>query len=279
MPYLMEFTMENLGEYLKSERERKGVTLEEASKVTKIRKTYLQAIEDGNFEMQSPIFMRGFLKSYAAFLGLDGTDLLERYKQTLPENAVESETETKEPETGKDFSRYTVPITAIFLIIVVIAIAAIIKLREQPYVTSNNSKPPTANTQADKPEVKTAKSTIQPILTTATKGRVFKPLTTSKIRQTAYAAKSHTPAQKNESSEKRQTLLIAARELTWLRIAIDDQNPFEVLLKEGETATWTGSKKFLILSGNAGGIDITFNGKQLESFGPHGKVVTKVLQE
>ncbi|MEK7850641.1 MAG: helix-turn-helix domain-containing protein, partial [Deltaproteobacteria bacterium] len=59
------FSTDNLGEYIKREREKKGITLEEAARTTRIRKVYLQAIEDGDFNIQPSIFMKGFIKSYS----------------------------------------------------------------------------------------------------------------------------------------------------------------------------------------------------------------------
>ncbi len=67
----------SIGRKLRQAREEQERTLEEAAITTRIRLRYLQAMEDGNFEaLPSPFQQRGFLRSYAGFLGLDPAPLL-----------------------------------------------------------------------------------------------------------------------------------------------------------------------------------------------------------
>ena len=62
-----------IGHLLERARRRKGVSLEEAERATLIRKDYLQRLEsDDHSAMPEPIYVRGFVKAYANFLGLDG---------------------------------------------------------------------------------------------------------------------------------------------------------------------------------------------------------------
>ncbi len=61
-----------LGQYLKSVREQKGISLGEVADITKITIRYLEAIENGQFNLlPGRIFARGFVKSYAKCIGLD----------------------------------------------------------------------------------------------------------------------------------------------------------------------------------------------------------------
>lgn len=61
-----------LGQYLKNVREQKGITLGDVADTTKITIRYLEAIENGQFNLlPSRIFARGFVKSYAKCIGLD----------------------------------------------------------------------------------------------------------------------------------------------------------------------------------------------------------------
>lgn len=62
-----------IGHMLESERRRRGVSLEEAEQATRIRKDYLQRLEnDDHSAMPEPIYVRGFVRVYANYLGLDG---------------------------------------------------------------------------------------------------------------------------------------------------------------------------------------------------------------
>jgi cytoskeletal protein RodZ len=61
-----------LGQYLKSVREQKGISLGAVADTTKITIRYLEAIENGRFELlPNRIFARGFVKSYAKCIGLN----------------------------------------------------------------------------------------------------------------------------------------------------------------------------------------------------------------
>jgi cytoskeleton protein RodZ len=72
--------MQAIGERLEEARKRLGIALREASEATKIRTDYLQEIENGTFDFPLPeVYKRGFLKNYAQYLKLDGSQLLAEY--------------------------------------------------------------------------------------------------------------------------------------------------------------------------------------------------------
>jgi len=74
--------MKTVGEILKKTRLEKKLTLEEVEIATKIRKKFLQALEENNFsKLPSYSFGRGFLKNYAEFLGLSSRPILAIFKR------------------------------------------------------------------------------------------------------------------------------------------------------------------------------------------------------
>ena len=74
-----------LGDQLRHARENKSLSLEEIEKATGIRKRFLQAMEEGRFDvLPGPIQLRGFLRNYANYVGLNGDQMLALYeRQTL----------------------------------------------------------------------------------------------------------------------------------------------------------------------------------------------------
>ena len=69
--------MTPLGETLQRARLARGVTLEEAERTTRISRRYLEALENENFGLlPAPVYARGFLRTYARYLGLEPADLL-----------------------------------------------------------------------------------------------------------------------------------------------------------------------------------------------------------
>lgn len=72
--------MDEIGHILREARENKGLSLEDAQAHTRINARYLTALENGQYSaLPTPVHVRGFLRNYARFLGLDPQPLLSRY--------------------------------------------------------------------------------------------------------------------------------------------------------------------------------------------------------
>ena len=66
-----------IGKKLEEARNRKGISLREASESTKIRGDYLSSFESGQFDINLPeVYLRGFVRLYARFLDLDQDAIL-----------------------------------------------------------------------------------------------------------------------------------------------------------------------------------------------------------
>lgn len=286
--------MNTLGEQLKKEREKKGITLVEVARVTKIRKTYLQALEEGDFDAQSPVFMKGFLKSYAEFLGLDSTDILKRYKNDIKtEDELEAEPEVS--ASRRSSSKYLVPGIITLSLAITIIITSIIAIKKRNTHAPSTTIPPVTQVEPTREEVVIKNTITHPILSTVHE-KLFKDLTaiksTAPVKPAPTPVVAEKPAEKPEKTVeetgktakakingKKHTLNITAKGTAWLRIAVDDGASIEVLMKKGETIDLAAEKKFAVVTGNAGEIDITLNGKSLGSLGESGKIISKVLPE
>jgi transcriptional regulator with XRE-family HTH domain len=77
-----------IGARLEEARTARGLTFEECERDTRINKRYLQALEDGNYELlPAPVYARGFMRSYADYLGLDPAEAVMSMPNQLPEPA------------------------------------------------------------------------------------------------------------------------------------------------------------------------------------------------
>lgn len=71
--------MAGIGETLRSTRERRGITVEQVAQDTRISLRFIEALEDEQFdELPAPVYVRGFLRSYANYLKLDPQPLLDQ---------------------------------------------------------------------------------------------------------------------------------------------------------------------------------------------------------
>jgi cytoskeleton protein RodZ len=80
---------ESLGRYLKREREVRNISLREVAKNTKVKEHLLKAIEEDQYvSLPSPTYVKGFLLSYAKYIGLDPNDVLLHYESSLKGKSV-----------------------------------------------------------------------------------------------------------------------------------------------------------------------------------------------
>ena len=74
-----------IGALLKNEREKKGLSQEQIVDVIRLRKHYVEALESEDWDMlPPPVFVRGFIRSYAQLLGLDEKEAIELYERATP---------------------------------------------------------------------------------------------------------------------------------------------------------------------------------------------------
>lgn len=74
--------MASIGELLKIEREKKGLSLKQVEKETKIRESLLQAVEQNAWEaFSSRIYITGVIRNYARYLGIDSSRLIALFRR------------------------------------------------------------------------------------------------------------------------------------------------------------------------------------------------------
>jgi len=96
------------------------------------------------------------------------------------------------------------------------------------------------------------------------------------VTETRNMTKSPQP---QPDAPKMLSLEIIATEEAWVSVNTGENGNDQRLLKPGDTAQWTAPESFSIRVGNAGGIKVKFNGRDIGSLGPSGKVINIVLPE
>ena len=110
-----------LGETLRTARIEKNITFEDAERVTRIPRKYLEALELENFGiLPAPVYARGFLRSYASYLGLEPKDLLPFFPVGhVDEPVLESLPEVTEPRTWNPSSLIAIGVVVALIMLVV----------------------------------------------------------------------------------------------------------------------------------------------------------------
>lgn len=78
--------MIRLGDRLREERKRRGLSIDEVAKATRIRSGFLESIEKGDYKsLPSAAYVQGFVKNYVEFLGLPSKELLALFRREFNE--------------------------------------------------------------------------------------------------------------------------------------------------------------------------------------------------
>jgi len=96
--------MQTIGERLEEARKRKGVSVREAAELTKIRGDYLQKFEANSFDIDlPPLYIRGFMRTYARFLELDPERIVSDVDTVLAREGKQPRREHREGLGRVDF--------------------------------------------------------------------------------------------------------------------------------------------------------------------------------
>lgn len=266
----------SVGAYLSQERNRQNISLVDIAKVTRISLQYLEALEKDEFQaLPASIFIRSFLRSYAAQIGLDPTKVLNLYEAQVDSFDEPEKPEKKEvvvpPKRLEPLAKY---ILTLFIIVLGVGIAFLF-LKENSVPPSSSPSPEIS--AAGKPPAKAPRSAVRSL---HEKGPL-KELERAKPERKLGELPDTGPvvAEGAKKEEKPYVLKVRAIEKTWLRIQSDDQPESEALLQPTEVVTWTAKRQFKILLGNAGGVEISLNGSPQGPLGESGEVVHLLLPD
>ena len=106
--------MKEIGEYLRDERRKNGVSINEASEDLDVNPSLLEALEEGNAKAFKDIFeLKKIVKSYAKYLGLDVDKVLDEFNDFIFERTSKislsdiKKVRANEQKTNRISSPYT----------------------------------------------------------------------------------------------------------------------------------------------------------------------------
>lgn len=145
--------MTTVGEIFTNARNQKNLTLEQAEKATKIRQKFLLALERNEFNKLPPgTFTKGFIKNYAAFLGLPIEETMAFYRRQVNEEKTPALPNRPEPVPTKPFfalSPTSFGVALLVFLFFVYLIYSYFRFAGSPELTINSPAPNSVVNQED----------------------------------------------------------------------------------------------------------------------------------
>lgn len=280
---------------LKSLRQEKNLELNKISDQTKININYLKDLEEGHFDFLPRLYVRSFLKIYLQQLGENWASLLNEYdairSAAIKPAAPQPETASPEAIASKTIRAETLPSEEKLKVRIVTekdlkTIKKPGQWRQQLVMVIQKIKPYLRQMNI----VWLAVSAVIIFLALCTwlKPKKNQPIVSveppviswvepkSALIESLVAQPAGDQAAAKPDDLK---LEVKALETTWLQIIVDDSVAREFTFESGTTQRWQAKDKFKLRIGNAAGVRLVLNGRDLGKLGNSGQVIKFDLTE
>lgn len=268
-------TINSPGAILKRCREYHDITLDEAAEATKIGVSYLRALEaDQIEEFASQAYLKGFLRIYAAHLGLNADDMMRLYEKLYApaelsaDRTVDSGNSNSRRRRGISWRKLALPAGLLLLIFITSAIM-------------NRSPAPTPPQPALVPaaaSIPTAPA-VQSVLSSAQLPPVVRKEETIPVPAELPTKEVNRHDQNVRPPEPVNAFILRMKVTSdsTLSVTIDGSTAQDYELDAGDVIEWKAEKSMALELSNAGGVEAELNGVPLKPFGPAGNPAYVVL--
>ncbi len=244
---------------LKKIRKEQNITLQQIKVRTRIDLTYLEAIEDGNFDVMPQVYMRAFIREYAESIGLNAKETLSKYDLAregklvsaaeIPQQDEPAVEET--PQFNDSTTETPVPMSSTSTVnqpwfVPAVAAVSVVILGLIIYFAFFNQNDDLIVKEKPYEEI----------------------IEQSKQRFEVIEQEES----KATESKKLNTLKIVAIDTSWVQVTIDADSTTDFILYPERSKTFTGNNDFDLVIGNSAGVKLIFNNKNLELQGGVKKV-------
>jgi len=263
-----------VGNFFKSSRLVKGIEFEEAARATNIRPRMLRALEEDDLvRLPADVYVRGFVKIYAEYLGLDPVEGLALYNRQAADRkggfgdfdaAKVSRLKSSDDRPENQPSKWQ--LLALVVVVCLVGFGIYRQFfRSQLPEKGRQQKMETA--LASPASLKADPSLVASVPQDGTPSAASLDAEPPPDDGSG-AGEPSTPADEQES---RYVLSVHFTEKTWLWIQLDGGKAHEFAFEAGEQRVWKADKAIDLYLGNAGGVQIMLNGKTFPKLGESGQ--------
>ncbi len=289
MPHV-ESSGASLGGYLRSLREAKGGSLEDMARSTRVGIRHLEALEEERLaDLPSPVFVRGFIRAYCGFLRESPEPALGRYQELAGTRAA-AHAASAPAGPRNTWAGSSVVVGLVLLLVLGVGLILVnlsVKKSGGTSVATAKTEPPSPVTPVAPPATPAPPPVASAAPAHAPASAPASP-TPSVATEPARPTPPPTPGAPTTTPPPvarpasgiavtgGQRLVIRAVEPTWVRVQTDEGRVAEELLPAGASREWAAERRFLLTIGNAGGVELTLNGKTLPPLGAKGTVIQRL---
>ncbi len=245
-----------IGETLVAARRQQGVALSDAAAETRVRESYLAALEAEDFAaLGGDVYVKGFLRSYARFLRLDPEPLIAAYRAEYERHHVDEIAPlAHQPVAPLHTERSPVLLIGIAVAVVVVAVLALIGW------LGGNDDEPQNNVAFPDPVTTSPRPAPSDVPTTAPS-------------DPPRDAPDEGPTEVLPADDVRLRLDLDGT--SWMRVTVDGEVELEGEQPAGATLKFQGEEQIHIRIGDAGAVRVRVNGQNRGILGKPQKVVEK----
>lgn len=278
-------TLAELGMALRAEREKRGLTIEDAANHLKIGARLLRAIEDGDEDSLPPLaYAKGFLRAYAAYVGLpeDAVSpvirrLDDEAERLVPQSPYQPEIP---PASGRNFRVFSV-----LFVLLCLGVGAYVFWQQgaMDFLGRQTRRlaqpaPVEESVPADAEHPVQRGGSPTPSSPADRQAPSGVPATPPSAPDAAAPQRSGegaaTAAPGPEELLGSHKVILTATAECWVHSTADNSDTRQFSLRKGDTFALTFSKTLELKLGNAGGVRLRYNGKEMPLAGQVGQVRT-----
>ncbi len=252
--------MKDIGNFLKERREAKGISLIEVEKDLKIRKKYLQALEEGNIDViPGKTYLVGYLRNYSKYLSIDEENInqiIQTYKN-LEKQKVKLEKTKEENIYLKTKDRSMFEKKRVFFPVKYVYLASFVLIIFIGLFLLSRSLKEAQDFPIPSPEIGNETS-----INIEEKTDDISTLAEELIESEAIIAEYST--EESILAEKLPILKLIADDRAWLKVISEDKIIFEGILFEGEEFFWETDQSLEIITEYPTKIETYYDDESIE---------------
>jgi cytoskeleton protein RodZ len=265
-------TKGTFGESLKREREMRGVTLEEISLATRIATRFLRAIESEEWDqLPGGVFNRGFVRSFARYLGLDEENTVAEYTLAVGDRPSVPVWTGSPPVVTPERHPMAWILAAIF-VLALLAGAWFGTRRFLAWRAAKRTAQATEMSSASSPASTSAplqQNTSDPSSGSSNGAPAPSDQDATSGAQAAPTVSPSATASISPAAEPFE-LKIEAGKKTKVTVVADKDVVFDGTIKAGENHSFSATDHFQVSAKDAGALRLALNGKAIAPIGPAG---------